>query len=61
MLQVAKESFILVGIISHRQDIKYLYKVVTNLSGDRKENYIPQAKSNQLLVEKNADFFVDKI
>ena len=47
--------------MSHRQDIKYLYKIVTNLSGVRKENPIPLAESNQLLAEEFADFFVDKI
>ena len=61
MLQAAKESFISADIMSHRQDIKYLYKVVTNVSGVRKENPIPPAESNQLLAEELADFFVDKI
>ena len=61
MLQAAKESFISDDIMSHRQDIKYLYKIVTNLSGVRKENPMPPAESNQLLAEEFADFFVDKI
>ena len=61
MLQVAKESFISADIMSHRQDIRYLYTVVTNLSGVRKENPMPPTESNQLLVEEFADFFVDKI
>ena len=47
--------------MSHRQDIKYLYQVVTNLSGVRKENPTPLAESNQVLAEKIGDFFVDKI
>ena len=61
MLQAAKESFISADIMSHRQDIKYLYKVVTNLSGVRKENPMSPAESNQLLAEEFAGFFVDKI
>ena len=61
MLQAANESFISVDIMSHRQDIKYLYQVVTILSGVRKENPMPPAELNQLLAEEFADFFVDKI
>ena len=62
MLQADKESFISAAdIMSHRQDIKYLYKVVTNLLGVRKENPLPPTESNQLLAEDSADFFVDKI
>ena len=48
-------------ILSHRQDIKYLYNVVTNLSGVRKENPMPPAESNQLLAEEFVDFFIEKI
>ena len=61
MLQAAKKSFISDDIISHRQDIKYLHKVATNLSGVRKENPMPPAESNQLLADEFADFLVDKI
>ena len=61
MLKEAKEAFISHDILSHRNDIKYLYKVVTNLSGVRKENPMPQAESDQLLAEKFADFFIGKI
>ena len=49
MLKEAKEAFISEGIVSHRNDIKYLYKVVMNLSGVRKENPMPPAESDQLL------------
>ena len=58
MLEVAKEVSISAEILSHRQDIKCLYNVVTNLLGVRKEKPMPPAESNQLLVEKFADFFV---
>ena len=61
MLKEAKEAFISQDILSHRNDIKYLYKVVTNLSGVRKENPMPQAESDQLLAEEFADFFIGKI
>ena len=61
MLQAAKESFISDDIMSHRQDIKYLYKIVTNVSGLRKENPMPPAESNQVLAEELEDFFVGKI
>ena len=61
MLQVAKEASISTDILSYRQDIKYLYNVVTNLSGVRKENPMPPAESNQLLAEEFEDFFVEKI
>ena len=61
MLQAAKESFISVDILSHRQVIKYVYQVVTNLSGVRKENPMPPAESNQVLAEEFADFSLDKI
>ena len=61
MLKVAKEAFISADIVSHRNDIKYLYKVVTNLSGVRKENPMPPAESDQLLAEEFADFFIEKI
>ena len=55
MLQAVKESFISDDTMSHRQGIKYLYKVVTNLSGVRKENPMPPAESNQLVAEEFAD------
>ena len=61
MLKEAKEAFISEDIVSHRNDIKYLYKVVTNLSGVRKENPMPPAESDQLLAEEFADFFIEKI
>ena len=61
MLKVAKEAFISADIVSHRNDIKYLYKVVTNLSGVRKENLMPPAESDQLLAEEFADFFIEKM
>ena len=61
MLQEGKETFISADILSHRQDIKHLYNVVTNLSGVRKENSMPPAESNQLLAEEFADFFIEKI
>ena len=41
MLKEAKEVFISQDILSHKNDIKYLYKVITNLSGVRKENPMP--------------------
>ena len=61
MLKEAKEAFISEDIVSHRNNIKYLYKVVTNLSGVRKENPMPPAESDQLLAEEFADFFIEKI
>ena len=61
MLKEAKEAFILADILSHRQDIKYLYNVDTNLSGVRKENPMPPAESDQHLAEEFADFFIEKI
>ena len=61
MLQVAKEASISADILSHRQGIKYLYNVVTDLLGVRKENPMPPAESNQLLAEEFADFFIEKI
>ena len=61
MLKEAKEAFISHDILSYRNNIKYLYKVVTNLSGVRKENPMPQAESDQLLAEEIADFFIGKI
>ena len=61
MLKEAKEAFISADILSHRQDIKYLYNVITNLSGVRKENPMPPAESDQLLAEEFADFFIEKI
>ena len=48
-------------IMSHRQDIKCLYQVVTNLLKVRKENAMPPAESNQVLAEEFIDFFMDKI
>ena len=48
-------------IVSHRNDIKYLYKIVMNLSVVRKENPMPPAESDQLLAEEFADFFIEKI
>ena len=38
MLKEAKDAFISQDILSHKNNIKYLYKAVTNLSGVRKEN-----------------------
>ena len=61
MLKAAKEAFISADIVSHRNDIRYLYKVVTNLSGVRKENPMPPSESDQLLAEEFADFFIPKI
>ena len=61
MLKEAKEAFISEDIVSHRNDIKYLYKIVMNLSGVRKENPMPPAESDQLLAEAFADFFIEKI
>ena len=61
MLKKAKEVFISQDILSHKNDIKYLYKVITNLSGIRKENPMPQAESDQQLAEEFADFFIGKI
>ena len=61
MLKKAKEVFISQDILSHKNDIKYLYKVITNLSGVRKENPMPQAESDQQLAEEFADFFIGKI
>ena len=61
MLKEAKEAYFSADIESHRNDIKYLYKVVTNLSGVRKENPMPPAESDQLLAEEFADFFIEKI
>ena len=61
MLKEAKEAFISEDIVSHRNDIKYLYKVVMNLSGVRKENPMPPAESDQLLAEEFANFFIEKI
>ena len=48
MLKEAKEAFISQDILSHRNDIRYLYKVVTNLLGVRKKNPLPLAESDQL-------------
>ena len=56
MLKKAKEVFISQDILSHRNDIKYLYKVITNLSGVRKENPMPQDESDQLLAEEFCQF-----
>ena len=61
MLQVAKEASISADILSHRQDIKYLYNVVTNSLWVRKENLMPPTESYQLLAEEFADFFTEKI
>ena len=61
MLKEAKEAFISQDILSHRNDIRYLYKVVTNLSGVRKENPMPLPESDQLLAEEFTDFFIEKI
>ena len=61
MLKEVKEAFILADILSHRQDIKYLYNVVTNLLGVRKENPMLPAESDQPLAEEFADFFIEKI
>ena len=58
MLKVAKEAFISADIVSHRNDTKYLYKVVINLSGVRKENPMPPAESDQLLAEEFVDSFI---
>ena len=41
MLKEAKDTFISQDILSYKNDIKYLYKAVTNLSGFRKENPMP--------------------
>ena len=60
MLKAAKEAFISADIVSHRNDIKYLYKVVMNLSGVRKQNLMPPAESDQLLAEEFADIFIEK-
>ena len=61
MLKVAMEAFISADIVSHRNDIKYLYKMVTSLSGVKKENPMPSAESDQLLAEEFTDFFIEKI
>ena len=61
MLKEAKDAFISQDILSHKNNIKYLYKAVTNLSGVRKENPMPLAESDQLLAEEFADFFIGKI
>ena len=61
MLKEVKEAFISADILSNGQDIKYLYNVVTNLSGVRKENLMPPAESDHLLAEEFADFFIEKI
>ena len=61
ILQTAKESFVSVDIMSIRQDIKYLYQVVLNLSWVREENPVPPFESNQVLAEEFTYFFVDKI
>ena len=61
MLKKAKEAFIYEDIVSHRNDIKYLYKMVMNLSGVRRENPTPPDESDQLLAEEFADFFIEKI
>ena len=61
MLKVTKKAFISADIVSHRNDIKHLYKVVMSLSGVRKENLMPPAESDQLLAEEFADFFIEKI
>ena len=60
MLKEAKQAFISADIVSHRNDIKYLYKMVMNLSGVRKENPMPPAESDQLLAEEFTDFFIEK-
>ena len=61
MLKEAKDTFISQDILSYKNDIKYLYKAVTNLSGVRKENPMPLTESDQLLAEEFADFFIGKI
>ena len=60
MLKADKEAFISADIVSHRNDIKYLYKVVTNLSQVRR-NPMPPAESDQFLAEEFADFFIEII
>ena len=47
--------------MSHRHDIKFLYWVITDLSGARKENPMAPAESNQVLAEEFMNFFMDKI
>ena len=61
MLKEAKDTFISQYILSHKNDIKYLYKAVTNLSGVRKKNPMPLAESDQLLAEEFADFFLGRL
>ena len=59
-LKESKEAFISADIVSYKKDIKYLYNVVTNLLGVRKENLMPSAESDQLLAEEFADVFIEK-
>ena len=59
--KMLKEAFISQDILSHRNDIKYLYKVVTNLSGVRNENPMPPAEPDQLLAEEFADFSLKRL
>ena len=56
-----KIKFRNMSIVQHCGHSKYLYKVVSDLTGSKVDNPLPDAKLDNELAEAFATFFVDKI
>ena len=57
----AKRNYLSSKILSHKKDTKFLFKLVTDLTGCTAENPMPMSYKNEELSEIFADFFISKI
>ena len=61
MIKSSKQQKICEKINESSNDAKKLYALINHLSGCTQENPLPTNKSDEILVEEFADFFINKI
>ena len=61
MIKYSKHQLICEKINESSKDAKKLYVLINHLSGCTQENPLPINKSNKILAEEFADFFINKI
>ena len=61
MLYYYKHNHLVCQVIEAQNDSKQLFRIVDSILGKKKENPLPQAKSNKELAENFASYFHTKI